>query len=308
MEQFFSNKNMIELLAKRWKLFTIIGVLSIVLSVIFSGEIFITPLYRSVAIVYPSNLSHYSDESFTEQMLQILESDDLKFKMLRAFNLYERYDIDSSLKNAEAQVLKKMNDYIIIDKTEYESVKIKVLDKDPKVAKIMVDSLIAFYNEKVASIHKQKYKEELEITANRLHFLEHKKDSLYKVLNQLRDSTHLYHPGDQIKGITKSYVANKPEGKLLYKSLIQNGEYITHVENLFGNYKKQWFDYKLHYEETLKEYQKKISYVHIVGKPYVLNKKVYPVRWLIVLFAFITTMVFSILIVIILESLKQKIS
>ena len=306
MEQFFKNKNMVELLARRWKLFAVIGLLSILLSAIFSSESFITPLYKSFAIVYPSNLSHYSDESFTEQMLQILESDDLKFKMLKTFDLYKRYKIDPSSEYAEARVLKKIDDYISVDKTEYESVKIKVLDKDPKMAKIMVDSLIAFYNEKVATIHKQKYKEELDITANQLRFLTHKKDSLYKVLNQLRDSTRLYHPGDQIKGITKSFVSDRPEGKVLYKSLIKNGEYITHIEGLFGNYKKQWFDYKLHYEETLKEYQKNISYVHVVEKPYVLNKKVYPVRWLIVLFSLITTLVFSIIIVIVFESLKQK--
>ena len=33
---------------------------------------FITPLYKSEAVAYPANVTPYSDESETEQMLQII--------------------------------------------------------------------------------------------------------------------------------------------------------------------------------------------------------------------------------------------
>ena len=68
---FFNSVELINLLAK-WKkqLFLVAGA-SLVLSVIFSSPFFIKPKFKSVAVLYPSNLMAYSTESATEQMLQL---------------------------------------------------------------------------------------------------------------------------------------------------------------------------------------------------------------------------------------------
>jgi hypothetical protein len=68
--------------------------LSIATGAFISSPIVITPKYKSTAIVYPTNLFEYSKESTTEQMFQILLSNDIKFKMLNAFNLDKHYNLD----------------------------------------------------------------------------------------------------------------------------------------------------------------------------------------------------------------------
>jgi hypothetical protein len=72
----------------------IVGIIAIVLAAIFSSPFFITPKFKSSARVYPSNISAISEESETEQMLEIMNSADIKLKMMKAFNLDEVYKID----------------------------------------------------------------------------------------------------------------------------------------------------------------------------------------------------------------------
>jgi len=72
----------------KWKYhILIITAIGLILSAIFSGSYFITPKYKSYAVVYPANISPYSDESATEQMLQILQSKDIKDSVIKEFDL-----------------------------------------------------------------------------------------------------------------------------------------------------------------------------------------------------------------------------
>jgi capsular polysaccharide biosynthesis protein len=76
MDNFFNSKNIVDILLK-WKLhLAIIVVVTVAVSAIISSPLVITPLYKSYTVVYPSNISPYSDENETEQMVQILQSRD----------------------------------------------------------------------------------------------------------------------------------------------------------------------------------------------------------------------------------------
>ncbi|MDZ7778316.1 MAG: hypothetical protein U5L09_23200 [Bacteroidales bacterium] len=63
-----------------------------VLAAIFSSAMLITPKYNSRAVIYPSNVAPYSDESETEQLLQWLQSRDIKDSMIRRFELGKHYE------------------------------------------------------------------------------------------------------------------------------------------------------------------------------------------------------------------------
>ena len=163
METFFRNKNLFEFVWK-WKwIYVITIIIAVIASIVFSGPTFIKPKFKSVAIAYPSNLQEYSEESKTEQMLQVLQSEQLKLKLIDAFHLYSHYNIDTKYKYAQTAIFGELNDNISISKTSYESVKIDVLDYYPDTAKMMVDSIISFYNQIVRKIQNAKYKEVIDI-------------------------------------------------------------------------------------------------------------------------------------------------
>ena len=98
MEDYFKSKNIIDILI-RWKIhLAAIVVGAVLVAVFFSSTIFITPLFKSFAYVYPSNISPYSDESETEQMIQILQSKDIRDSIVQKFDLPKHYGIDPGYK------------------------------------------------------------------------------------------------------------------------------------------------------------------------------------------------------------------
>ena len=152
----FNILNSIQLLYK-WRIFLgSITVLAIGLSALFSSPYFISPKYKSQAIIYPVNLVLYSEETPTEQMLQILNSLDIRNQLFRDFRLAEHYQIDTTAPTFYTTLNYEFDGNIKFQKTEYESVEIEVLDTDPKMACQMVDSIISYYNDKVCSLHRLK--------------------------------------------------------------------------------------------------------------------------------------------------------
>ena len=141
-EENYASLSLIQLIKKWKRQLMIVAIISIVLSFIFTLPFFIPPMYKSTAILYPVNLSPYSTESSTEQLLQLLESDEIKMELIKDFQLYSHYEIDSTKKTALTTVFKQLAGNLSINKTDFESVKIEVMDTDPLQAKQMADSII----------------------------------------------------------------------------------------------------------------------------------------------------------------------
>ena len=97
MENYFSNIHMMNIFFKwKWHLLAI-AVIAALLAAIFSGAVFIKPRYKSYALIYPSNIAPYSDESESEQMLQWMLSEDIRDSVMKKFDLPKHYE------NAELQ-------------------------------------------------------------------------------------------------------------------------------------------------------------------------------------------------------------
>ena len=91
----------------------IIAALVIVLSVIFSGPYFITPLFKSTVILYPTasnsiskvllsdnfnntkDILEFGEIEQTEQMLQVLNSNKIRDRIISKYNLLYHYNIDN---------------------------------------------------------------------------------------------------------------------------------------------------------------------------------------------------------------------
>lgn len=307
METFFKNKNLFEFIWK-WKwVYVIVTLIAIIASVIFSGKTFIRPKFKSFAIVYPSNLQEYSEESKTEQMLQIFESEQLKLKLINTFNLYHHYNIDTNYKYAQTAVLKELNENVSISKTQYESVKIEVMDYYTDTAKMMVDSILSFYNQIVREMQNKKYMEIIKIDEREMQKLEIERDSLTKIISKYRKKYNLYNPKLQIKEITKSYLNSKNnQTNGIYKNILEHSDEIILLDSLLEFNKSSYVGYKYNYKENLKNIEKKISYANVVSSPIIADKKSYPVRWLILTLTVLATFLFTFITLMVYESVHKK--
>ncbi|MDD4144560.1 MAG: Wzz/FepE/Etk N-terminal domain-containing protein, partial [Prolixibacteraceae bacterium] len=94
MNDFFDNQRILQLIWNRKYHFIITGIIAIIISAVFSGPAFIKPKFKSTARVYPTNLWPLSEESESEQMLEIMNSKDIKIKMCEAFELDKVYRLN----------------------------------------------------------------------------------------------------------------------------------------------------------------------------------------------------------------------
>lgn len=317
MKEYNNNIDILSLLFK-WKYhILIITIIGIILASIFSSPSFITPKYKSKAVVYPSNISSYSDESETEQMLQILQSRDIKDSVIKMFNLPEHYELDSNYKYFYTILYYEYSKNVKISKTSYESVEISVLDKDPIIACDMVNAIIYFYNKKVRILHNDKYREVVKMYKNILAFKKASIDSLEAELHKLSTEYGLIDFESQVIEITKGHLktimgtdrlnVNEDEVKRLRENMEnKGGELITLVESIRQE-ARTYADFKLEYEDAVRFYTDVLTYANIITPPFPSDKKSYPVRWLIVLFTALSTFVLTVIIILIINKYKTQI-
>jgi len=305
METFFRNKKIVNLINK-WKVhLIIITIVAIAIGAFISSPIVITPKFKSLAIIYPVNTYTYSKESTTEQMLQVLNSNDIKEKMLAAFDLLKHYKIDPKEPQYYTYFLDEYNSNVNINKTEYESVEITVLDKNSKIACQMVDSIIKFYDDKIASLHKRKQKEVIEISRAEFVKKKHELDSLESIVKNYRQNYGIMNYNSQVLEATKGEFAGNNQAKELFKNLQEYGVDYQRLDSMLYNVRKEVIYDKYMLEVAYREYNKHISYSQIISTPYPADKKSYPIRWIVVAITVITSLIFSIIVIAVIES-KQK--
>ena len=315
MENFFDNQRILQLIWKRKTHFIIIGIIAIVLSAIFSGPTFIKPKFKSTARVYPINIAKLSNESKTEQMIEILNSNDIKFKMFKAFNLDEVYRIHKDDPNYLTYMLDLYNTNVSINKTEFETAEIKVMDYDPVRASNMCDSIIVFFNYKVRELHKAKDKEMVDISEKALERKYAELSSFEKQLDSLRSKSGIISFDEQVPELTRGYMNALATGRgsagdtktieKLYNNFTKEGTKAAFLENRYNNTIHVIDSLSNQYDFYLGEYEKEITYSHVVEYPFPADKKSYPVRWLIVLLSTISAVFMALLVFLALDYRKS---
>lgn len=299
MDQYFNNTPLLKVILKwKWHIIavTIIAALS---GAIFSGPTFITPKYKSEAIVYPGGMSEFSDETFTEQMLQVMESQEIIDSVVEIFDLMAHYEIDPNYKYAKTILLGEYHDRVSISKTPYDAVRIKVLDKDPEIACNIVNEIIRLYNVKFANIHQSKKRENVRMyeksLAKKYDFIDSLKRELAKITNDGETLNYLY----LSKGNSIAYFSdgNNKSGNI--------SDAIALVE-LISSETEAYSEIKIDYEYELRQAEAEMTFCNVVSNPFVADKKATPVRWIIVALCGIGAFLLSILVVAAIDKFNVK--
>lgn len=316
MTNFFDNQNLFEIIWKWKKHLIVVGVLAVLVSAIFSSSTFIKPKFKSTARIYPSkNIFVFSEESESEQLLEIINSLDIKLRVIDAFNLGEVYKISKNDPQYLTFVLGEFNDNVRMKKTEYETIEIEVLDTDPQRACTMCDSIISFLDEKVRSMHRVKYEELARISKRDLAIITHQSDSVKEKLDFMRKEYKILDYETQSKEITKGMVKvlaeqkkNTAGGKELeqwMKNLAEKGGEYEMLDRLQNKLISQIDSLHRVYNQSMSDVTKKIIYGQKVQSPIPADKKSYPVRWLIVFVSTFAAVFAALILIVILENKKN---
>ncbi|MCE3281076.1 MAG: hypothetical protein K0S44_3267 [Bacteroidetes bacterium] len=288
----------IKLIARwRWQ-FLIITLIAIVASAVFSSEFFIKPRYKSYATVYPANVVPFSDESTTEQILQMLQSTYVRDAVIKKFNLVQHYKIDTTGKEAKAALNNTWKSFVSIDKNQFESVDIEVTDTDPQLACDMVNEIIFQLNHKISTLHKEKSREVKKIIEADLKVKSQQLDSLGKGLQELRVKYQILDYNIQVEEVTKGYMSSLASGRgskdidVLLRNLEEKGGDYYKMKVVYDGVLLAYNEARIEYDKILRELSKDFTYTYVVSDPTPSDKKSYPVRWLIVVIAVIAANLF----------------
>ena len=302
-----TNHYLIELIIKWKKHFIIVTILSIAASAIFSSSFFIAPIYKSFAIVYPSNIIPYSNESPTEQLVQLLEATDIRESVIKKFNLAAHYNIDTTANLGVFNLIKKYQSNVEISQTQFNSIEIKVFDTDPQLACDMVNEIIKALNLKARSLQRAKTKEVLEIVNNQLLVKKKQMDSINSALQTMRVKYQILDYGIQVKEYSKSYLkalsSGGSKGSIkdidnMMRNLEEKGGEFYQMKQTFDVVLNSYNTSKLEYDKVESDMNKLLTYTNIISKPIPTDKKSYPIRWLIVFISVISTNLFLLLLII----------
>ena len=294
----------------KWKI-TLAAVIgsAIVLAAVFSSSYFIKPKYKSSAVIYPSNLMPYSQESPTEQMLQLFQSDSVFNHVVNCFHLIKHYGLDSASTTVQNELLGIYNENVSIKKTEYEAVRIEVMDQDPVVACNIIKEMANAFNAYTLKLNRGKSRELVNVFDEQLKNKQAQIDSINTALKELAVKFGMIDYKAQSRELSKEYYRTLATG---------NEKKISELTNSLRNLEERggkFHELQEHLEHSTKEYgkllsqyntvrndsEKYVTYTNMVLKPFPSDKKAYPVRWLIVTVATCAALLFSLIVIMIIE-------
>ena len=174
---------------------------ALLVSIVFSGENFIRPRFKSTVIFFPTSTNSVSkallDESGSdkqdilafgmeeqaEQLLQILNSDYIRNTIVEKYNLMEHYEIDPNERYPLTRLYEKYMDNISFRRTEFMSVRIDVLDTDPQMAADIANDIGALLDSMKTRMQRDRALEAMKIVS---HDLDRKRASIQLKEDSLR--------------------------------------------------------------------------------------------------------------------------
>ena len=291
----------IKLLMTWKKQFIVITLLAIGASALFSSAWFIKPRYKSKATVYPANVEPYSEESTTEQVLQVFQSNEIRNAVIQKFNLAKHYGVDTTGKEAQANLIGTYQFFVSISKTQFESIEIEVTDTDPQLACDMVNEIVLQLDKKVTSMHNLKSLEVKQMIEMQMKNKERQLDSMGAYLQEIRSKYQILDYNIQTEEVTKGYMVALNNGKggqgmkdidQLYRNLAEKGGDYYRTKVAYDGVLNGYNLVRNDYDNVMKELSKKFTYTYSVTTPTPADKKSYPVRWLIVVISVVSANMF----------------
>lgn len=308
-----------------------IFIVAVATAIISAGVSFmITPKYLSTAIFFPANnsslskglmtedaqgkndLSKFGEEEQAEAMLQILNSDKIRWRLWGKYEMMKHYDIDANEKYAQTALAKKWEDNVSYRRTEFNSIRIDVMDISPDTAALLANEIAALVdtmrNEMIRSRAQAAYE-----------IMDEEYNNLVTYMGELDDSlTVLRNKGvqdyeKQIEMITGVYYQAIAENntravKQLQMELDTLAKYGSASKSMTENLeflRERLVLQKGKYDEIKVDATKDLTWKFVVNEAVPAEKKAYPIRWLIVVVSTMASLLLAVLAIIAFENYNK---
>lgn len=311
----------------RWKILGI-TILGAGAGVLFSSPFFITPMFKSNMIFYPtvtnsvsaaflkeqsgskSDPLEFGAEIQVEQMLQVLNSDMMKAAAIQKFNLMAHYGINQNDNFKNLKLSKEYDRNVSFKRTEFTSIECIVRDHDPAFAAKMIDGIADIIDSLKTQIQRT-------VAVQALHIVEKAYlDKVYEV-SAINDSLQklsnmgIYSFKDQASTLTDRLSKggyNATEVKVQQELLAKYGQAYETLSRTRFLEQEKLSDLKKMYDAVRVDAEANLTHKFIVSKSGQAEFKSYPIRWLITFLSAISALGFAVVFIFFLEKIIRPFS
>lgn len=326
----YNSKYLCKLLIEYRKPVLIILAIAALFAIVFSTPFFITPLYKSTAIIYPTSsnsiskvlisttyqsekdIMNFGEDEQTEQMLQVLNSNRVRDKVIERFDLMNHYDIKADSKYPYTKLNKLYDSRIKFRRTEYNAVKITVLDADAALAAQMANDITEIFDSTMNQMQK-------EVATQAFRLVEDEYNTLCAEMAQLEDSLNtlrklgVFDYESQVEMLSQQLAIELGKGNTQGVSNIQKqldiiaeyGGASYAINERLDNDRLQLSLVKSKYEEAKVDATEYIPHKFVVTSAFQAERKTYPVRWIIVTVTLLSTFLLLILCIVVFDRYKN---
>lgn len=278
-------------------------------------------------------MEYYGEAEDIDRVITIAESNEVTEFMIEKYNLYERYDIDSTALKAPYYVRLKFADMYKLKQTKYDAIVLSVEDKEPKIASEMATTARNKTSEILSRLIKESQNEVLNTYRGSISEGEKNIVVVNDSLQRTRDRFKVYNTQSQSAGISRAM--QQARGKLLINeieleemqkqgrinrdtlvrrnSVIAATKYqikelekdlnlfnsgmaqVMFLETLQEEASEQLSEDKERFAKYLAAYNSSFPTIHIVENARIPLIKSRPIRWLIVVASTIVAFILSVL-------------
>jgi len=307
----------------------IIGVVAIGASALFS--FFITPKYKATVIMFPTSTNSISKALMTEnyggkqdilefgaeeqaeQLLQILNSNKIRARIIQKYNLLEHYDIKPDSKFKNTLLFNEYESNISFRRTEFMAVEIEVLDKDPQMAADIANDIAALLDSTKNTMQKERAIKGYKIVETEYNKLKTETKEMEDSLTELRKmgvndyETQAEAYNTQLAiALSHNNLTGARALEEKIKTLSEFGGAYVSLRDALEYEKKQLSELKTKYEEAKVDAEQELPCKFIVNSAYKAEKKSYPIRWLIVVGSTLSALLLAVLAIVVVENIKRK--
>jgi uncharacterized protein involved in exopolysaccharide biosynthesis len=324
----FDVSNILNIVIKRRYLLIIISIISIIVSSVIS--LMITPKFKSTHILFPASSasisqslvaeSHgkkdifkFGEEEDVEQLIQVLQSTEIRNSIINKYDLINHYDIDTDGNYPMTNLYKTYEKNVKISRTEFMSIKIDVLDECPQTAANIANNISELADSTIRRMRKERIERAFAIVSKEFEEQKRKIKEIEDSLNVLsalgvidvKSQAEVY--SDQYASALASGNRKGAEeiGEKL-KVLEQYGSASLILKEKMFEEVKKLAQIETKYVEAKIDLEENLPNKYVVDYADVSERKSYPIRWLIVAVSLFSTLLFSLLVLVFLESVKKK--
>ncbi len=323
----FDSTNIFLFFFRWWKQLAIVCLTAAILAAVFSSPAFITPLYESTVVMFPAKSNSLSRAVFgsnvdfleyggvedSERLLQVLGSTAIRDRIIERFDLYDHYEIpeDSQFRNTELRNIYSSN--ISARRTPYGAVEIKVRDKSPVMAADMANEMAALADTLQNEIRQERALMAYQVAVQRY---ENTRKEIAETEKTLRDimGKGIYEYQAQAEMLTQQLAIdlsnNNQQGVRAIEERLgaireHGGSFLTQKAHL-EQVGRSLSDMQRIMQEARADLENFVPFKFLIDEAFVAERKVYPVRWLIVFMATFAAGLAGILAIMTYENLVKK--